>query len=131
MKLNPDCIRDVLLYLEENLSISPELEFLHMDIHQLGKDLNYPLNEIANTVLSLNDAGFIVSDTFSAGDGCVMIMISRITYSGYEFIELVRPESVWKKVKSTGKHIGSFSFSVITQIATNVLSSLVNGQLNP
>lgn len=27
MKLNPDCMRDILFYLEEHLSISEELEF--------------------------------------------------------------------------------------------------------
>lgn len=130
MKLNPDCIRDILFYLEEHLSISPELEFLYIDVHELGENLNYPLNEIANTVLVLDDAGFIESTTYSVGDGCIDISISRITYSGYDFIELIRPENVWGKVKSTGKRLGSFSFDVITQIATSVLSSLVNGQLN-
>ena len=121
MKLNPDCIRDILFYLEEHLSISPELEFLYIDVHELGENLNYPLND---------DAGFIESTTYSVGDGCIDISISRITYSGYDFIELIRPENVWGKVKSTGKRLGSFSFDVITQIATSVLSSLVNGQLN-
>ena len=131
MRLNPDCIRDLLLYLEENLSISPDLEFLHIDVRQIGKSLNYPLNEIANTVLSLDDAGFIVADTFPVGDGRIGISISRITYSGYEFLELIRPENVWEKVKTTGKRIGSFSFGVIKQIATSALASFVSAQLNP
>ena len=38
MKLNPDCIRDVLLYLEENLKIS-EREFLPVTLATLEEKL--------------------------------------------------------------------------------------------
>lgn len=55
--------------------------------------------------------------------------VYRITYDGYQFIETIRPEPVWEKVKSTGKHIGSFSIDVITRVATTVLTSMINGYL--
>ena len=55
--------------------------------------------------------------------------VYRITYDGYQFIETIRPEPVWAKVKSTGKHIGSFSIDVITRVATTVLTSMINGYL--
>ena len=44
MKLNPDCIRDVLLYLEENLSYNHEtegsIEHNTITMHKISKDLH-------------------------------------------------------------------------------------------
>lgn len=36
MKLNPDCMRDILFYLEEYLSISEELEFEEISMYDLS-----------------------------------------------------------------------------------------------
>ena len=39
MKLNPDCMRDILFYLEEHLSISEELEFEEISMYALAQIL--------------------------------------------------------------------------------------------
>lgn len=130
MKLNPDCIRDIMFYLEEHLSISSELEIEEVSVYTLEKALSYPIQELANTLFVLDDAGFIVSNYDFGSDHIDAFDIFRITYDGYQFIESVRPEPVWNKVKSVGRHVGSFSMSTITQIATSVLTAMVNGQLN-
>lgn len=129
MKLNPDCMRDILFYLEEYLSISEELEFEEISMYDLAQHLDYPIQEIANTLVILDETGYIISVRNDNDDRIADLNVYRITYDGYQFIETIRPEPVWEKVKSTGKHIGSFSIDVITRVATTVLTSMINGYL--
>lgn len=129
MKLNPDCMRDILFYLEEHLSISEELEFEEISMYALAQHLDYPIQEIANTLVILDETGYIISVRNDNDDRIADLDVYRITYDGYQFIETIRPEPVWEKVKSTGKHIGSFSIDVITRVATTVLTSMINGYL--
>lgn len=129
MKLNPDCMRDILFYLEEHLSISEDLEFEEISMYDLSQHLEYPIQEIANTLVILGEAGYIISVRNDNDDCIADLDVYRITYGGYQLIETIRPEPVWEKVKSTGKHIGSFSIDVITQVATTVLTSMINGYL--
>ena len=129
MKLNPDCMRDILFYLEEHLSISEELEFEEISMYALAQHLDYPIQELADTLVILTEAGYIISIRNDNDDRIADLDVYRITYDGYQFIETIRPEPVWAKVKSTGKHIGSFSIDVITRVATTVLTSMINGYL--
>ena len=129
MKLNPDCIRAVLFYLEENLSISSDLEINEISIFDLDRNLEYSINELANTLLVLDDAGFIVTARDDGSNCMNELDVYRITYDGYQFIETIRPESAWKKVKSVCGKIGSFSTNVIVQVASNVLSELIKEQI--
>lgn len=129
MKLNPDCMRDILFYLEEYLSISEELEFEEISMYDLAQHLDYPIQEIANTLVILDETGYIISVRNDNDDRIADLDVYRITCDGYQFIETIRPEPVWEKVKSTGKHIGSFSIDVITRVATTVLTSMINGYL--
>ena len=122
MKLNPNCMRDILLYLEEHLDISPELEYQEVSAYQLTDHLKYSIQEIVNTLLVLRDADFINLST----DGTLSeIDVYLITYSGYQFIESIRPKSVWEKVLSVGGHIGSFSIDLISQVAHETLTAMI------
>ncbi len=97
MKFNPDCMRDILLYLEENLTLSPDLEIQFISVQDLSKNLPYPIQEIANMVLVLDDAEFIDASRFDAGNQICELLVLRITYSGYQLIESIRPQPVWEK----------------------------------
>ena len=129
MTLNPDCVRDTLFFLEDHLFINSELEFSTIDIYELDKSLDYPIGELSNTLLVLDDGGFIQSYRCDSDDSIEDLSIYRITYSGYEFIEHIRPETVWDKIKNVGTNVGSLSIDIISQIAVNVITQLINGQL--
>lgn len=130
MKLNPDCVRDVLFFLEDHLTINSELEFSTINIYDLEKSLDYPIGEISNTLLVLDDAGFIQTYRCDSDDSIEDLGVFRITYSGYEFIEHIRPETVWGKIKNVGANVGSLSIDIISKIAVTVISQLINGQLS-
>lgn len=132
MKFNPDCMRDILFYLEENLAFSDDLEPKYVSIQGLSENLPYTIQEIANMILIMDDAGFISASKFVSNNKIQELIVNRITYGGYQIIESIRPQTVWKKVKSVGRNVGSFSISVISQIASGVLTPMVNSFLkNP
>lgn len=132
MKFNPDCMKDVLFYLEENLTFSSDLEPEYVTIQTLVENLPYTIQEIANMILIMDEAGFISASKFGSNNRIQELFVNRITYSGYQLIESIRPQPVWEKVKSIGQNIGSFSISVISQIASGALTQMVNAFLtNP
>lgn len=55
----------------------------------------------------------------------VIRTIGDLTFSGHQFLETIRSYTVWNKVSIACKNIGSNSFNVISQIATEVLCSLI------
>lgn len=127
MKLQINCIRDVLLWLEENLIISDDLEENFFDVRKISEALNYSNGEMANTLISLGEAGFILCHRSDAEDRINSLLVYRITYSGYQFLESIRPESVYQKTLSVCKNVGSFSLDFVSKIAVNILTQLING----
>jgi hypothetical protein len=128
MKLNPECIRDILLYLEEHLIITNELEMKSIPIQKIQQDLDhYLIGEIANTLLVLTEGNFILSSYKYASNNIYILHVYRITYSGYQLIETIRPKKVWDKVKSILLPIGSFSIDTILQIGTEIIKSISLG----
>lgn len=130
LKLNPECIRDILFYLEENLQITTDLELEEIDLYELNNHLDYSIQELANTLLALSEADFIEIAADYGSNQITHLDVYRITYAGYQFIESIRPEPVWNKVKSIGKNIGSFSINSISQIAVEVISALITAQIS-
>lgn len=134
LKLNYDCIRDVLLVLEENLTIEVEetedgafysYNYLDTDdvlnINSLSKYSKY---DIIYSVVKLSEACYINTSDIS-GDDLTEFIISDITYSGHEFLQSIKSETVWNDVKNVSKKVGSMSFPIISSIAGNVISKII------
>lgn len=60
---------------------------------------------------------------FDAGD---MITISDLSPEGHEFLNNIRDDTNWHKTKEVAGKIGSFSLNMLSQIATNIVTSLIN-----
>lgn len=130
MKLNLDCCRDILFFLEDNLNITDELETEEVSLESIAAALSdYRIGELVNTLFVLEEAGFIILNHLYSYESTEDILVSRITYNGYQFIESIRPETVWNKIKSIGLKIGSLSINTTSQIAVGVLTALINAQL--
>jgi hypothetical protein len=120
MRLSPDCVRDILLYLEDNLELSSELEFLSVSAKTISESLPYSLPEIVNTLILLHEAGFLQVSVDRAGDKIVIFDVVRLTYAGHQFLESVRPKTTWEKVVGACTKFGSFSLDFVMQVATQV-----------
>lgn len=129
MKLNPNCIRDILFFLEDNLTLDANLAFQTLSYCDLCDALNYSTAELVNTITLLDEAGFIETLSDYSFEGLELLDITRITYNGYQFIETIRPESAWKKVMHVGASVGSFSVDLITKVASSVIAECIKSYL--
>ena len=129
MKLNPDCVRDLLLTLEELLQFDDNMEYptiFSEAIESTPQMRAYSKQEIAYTTLKLIEAGYINAAPIP-GDNCYNgALYSSITYLGHEFLDTVRPPDVWEETKSKAKKIGSFALDVLSKIAIGIITSRIN-----
>ena len=121
MKLNPDCIRDVLLYLEENLIIENRT-FIPINLKSLQEViLNYSEEDIFYSIYNLKQAKFIEGKFSDVKDNKMAICeIENITYLGHQFLETVRPEPIWNKTKSVVSKVGVHALGFIEGVAHDI-----------
>ncbi len=123
MKLNQDCIRDLLLYLEENLDYCDCLSISDIELP------DYDIKTILYTAQKLKQAGYISADfsILDTDDLCADFL--EITWDGHQFLDTIRDNNVWKKTKSVVSKLSSVSVTIISNVASQVLTNLINQQL--
>lgn len=128
MELNKDCVRDVLLSCEELLKIDEDGYMNSLSHEELGQALpNYKTEDIIYTVVKLKEAGFLdVKVTKAFGNILVDVRIYDITFNGHEFLNDIRDDKNWKKVKDIAKSVGAFSINMIAQIAVGVIQTNIS-----
>lgn len=128
MELNKDCVRDVLLSCEELLKMDEEGYMNSLSHEELEQVLpNYKTEDIIYTVVKLKEAGFLdVKVTRASGNILVDVRINDITFTGHEFLNDIRDDNNWKKVKEIAKSVGAFSINMIAQIAVGVIQTNIS-----
>lgn len=122
MKLNKDCVRDLLLYCEKALTLDDSLSWNHLNIQNFCDEFpKYSKSEIAYTLFMLEEADFISASITPGNCGISEIAVFHITYSGHEFIDTIRSNKIWDKVSSAISSVGSASLPVIQDLATHFL----------
>lgn len=138
MKLNPDCIRDVLLYLEENLSYNHDnqgsIEHNSITMHKISEDLHnekgYEIDDINYSVEKLLEIRYINSETQLRGhnNSILYCPISDISYNGHLFLGTIRPKSIWDATKKKAKQIGGMSIHSLSMISSAIMQGLASNQ---
>jgi hypothetical protein len=130
MRLNYDCVRDVLLKLEKILTCeysngAISLESISIDkLYQALSD-DYSIEDIFYSAYNLKQAEFLEAN-FLMGDGCIVDgVIFNITYSGHQFLQQIRPKTVWDKSKSVFKNIGTISVDIIKSVTNTILTDTI------
>lgn len=122
MRLNPDCIRDILLQIEDKIdsrkttiSFDELLEYLP---NYDENTLHYHVNQISKSDL--------VDKVFYAD--CRPYVISDLSLEGHEFLANIRSNTNWNKTKEIAKNVGASSLSSLREIAVSVISELIKSQ---
>ena len=134
MKLNPDCLRDTLLVLEEWLVLNEELEFCLLDLEELCKTsrlLRYSKQEIAYTLILLEEADFIKALIIYASDCIDNLSVIRLTFQGHQFLDSIRPLSLWKKILSVSEKTGLISITNLLEISNMLLPEFIKPASHP
>lgn len=122
MRLNYDCIRSVLLYLEKAVTIDNDLKIVIVRVENIFEELpKYENNEILYSLSKLNEAGYINAQLRFASGSFVDGYVSGITYAGHDFLEKVRDNKTWTNVKSALSKVGSTGFMLIGEAAKALL----------
>ena len=123
MKLNHDCVRDILLYLEEYLFDKP------LKIKTLFSQLcdKYQLEDIIYTCQKLKEADFI---TFTIDSECNRhSFIKSITWKGHNFLDNIRDNKVISIAKESLKTVASYSLEILSNTCAKVIESMISIKL--
>ncbi len=122
MRLNPDCIRDLLFAIEE-LS-DPNSIILSSQLANLDSLSKYSNDEINYHLQQLNWSGYIVTPIKNKWiDGT--FLVTDLSPLGHEFISDIRKDTNWNKVKSISKEVGTSTLNSLKTIAEEVISSAI------
>lgn len=124
MKLNHECVRDVLLHIEENLTYGYYMDFSAVELKQ------YSQEELIYTADKLIEAEFICGSRKNyISNSLPDIRITSLTWSGHQFLDNIRDDGVWKDTKKIISKFSSVSLGLVGSIASQVITSLVQNQL--
>ncbi len=121
MKLNPDCIRDILIDIEETTTINASWWY---DSHNPSTRLiSYDRFEIAYHARYCYEANLIKD--FSIGGDSESVYALDLTPNGHDFLSNIRENNIWNGVKTVAEKIGSSSLDALIQISSNVVTELI------
>jgi len=139
VKLNLDCIRDILLVVEEDQTMEHKFDFdsncedsseytgfvktIYSD--QLLKHERLKMYSAADILYSIKQMGenglLDIDDETLLGDDCITYGIRDITPYGHEFISNIRNSTIWNKVKTSVKSVSGASIPVILNVAAELI----------
>lgn len=122
MKLNPDCVRDILLSVEDQSDFHHETVYRknNMLLERLEK---YSHDEIIYHIQQCELANLIYGVDYM--DGGIHIDIRDLTPNGHDFLANIRNDNFFNKVKNICKELGLNSLSDINQVAVNCAMVLI------
>lgn len=134
MKLNPDCIRDLMLRLEKITGTYQENPYQFREINasslmHLGEiNEKYQYNEVVYTLIQLAESGYI-SMSFICDKDRLCVKMGNVLYvtpKGHEFIASMSNEIVWKNhVSPVLKAFGAVSLSIVESVAAGATSAFL------
>lgn len=133
MRLNPECIRDVLFYLEGNIRyICPEHDLIKrnkVNIYTIARALeNYSEEDVIYSIEKLYEMKYIqiMDEQTDSQKYIVQCNVRSITAAGHEFLETIRPKSVWKETQARLKKIGIMSLSALSFVSKTVTGEIIS-----
>lgn len=134
MTLNYDCIRDVLLYLENTLEyIDNQGAMVHkrLTINMVVEALPlYSKEDVQYTIEKLFEAEYIrlFNVSYDKNKYIVRGYIDDITWEGFNFLNNIREKTIWEATKNGAKKIGAMSVSAISIISIEIIKAIATNQ---
>lgn len=124
MKLDIDCVRDILLTVEENTGYN---EYMTVSEMSINYDLlkKYDSDKVMYHIIQSSKANLIDAEQIDLAGN---IMIKDLTPYGHKFIANIRENSNWNKVKKIANEVGTTSLEAIMQIAINVIGGIITSK---
>lgn len=120
MRLNPDCIRDILLYVEDmSNGVS---KFIFDDIEDEFKEnkflKSYSPDEIKYHFKQAYLSDFLIGyEEYIYGE----FAVKDLSPKGHNFLANIRSDTIWNKTKEKAKEVGSNSLTTLVNIASQII----------
>jgi len=136
MKLNPDLVREILLYVEENTHDFKSVSVINMS-KALISEGEYTIDELLYHLMQCDLSGLFYGCRFERiprNDERHYIdygraVIECLSPKGHEFIENVREKTNWEKIKSGASKVGSFAVSTLMSLAAQTIQQAISSKL--
>ena len=137
MKLNPDCIRQVLLFLEKNIKITTDTmgkkkttSVTLIMLYDAKKLEKFSHDDIWYTVLKLFEGEYISGTKFPNNpEQLTRCSIKNITLIGHNLLDNIRDNKIWTKTKKGISELGGVSLNVISTVAGKMAAEYTKGTL--
>lgn len=123
MKLNPDCIRDILITIEDNTGFGKYMSYNLNSTYDLLQ--KYTFDEVRYHINQCELSNLITKVHKYLDGSC---LIQDLSPSGHQFLADIRSDNNWNKTKSIAKTVGTSSLTAIKEIATNVIAEVIKAQ---
>lgn len=133
MKLEPELVREIMLFLENKIDVSDSGEVFGATVDSISESVNgrYNRGEIIYTLQRLEEGGYISAQFEYAGGRLSFGYVNAITYYGHEFLNLIRDNTTWSKTKKAVGTVGAQALSVIANVATTIITAAIQSSLLP
>lgn len=134
MRLVPDAIRDILLYIEQN----QESQYDHNGVFEtvsmspkkildgLGETPRYTRNEGDYAIRLLYEKGILIGKPCTGKNKRITILsITGISFDGHQFLDSIRNDTVWNKVKEKAQKYGIIGFKELYQISKTIIGKMI------
>jgi hypothetical protein len=119
MKLNHDCVRELLLELEEVLFVHENI--LLPSFEELETVNKYGFDDTFYCFQKLIEAGYLNGNYKYASEGLFHLAVSSITWDGHQFLDTIRDNEIWSKTKKAVSSLSSASISLMSSLGTEFL----------
>lgn len=127
MKLNHEYVRDILIFLEENLENGKYVSNSNVLAHEYFK--NHKEDELAYALKLLYQENYITSSKAPVKDAVgeyVIFYISQLTWQGHELLDNIRDKTIWKAVQKKSLKLGIGSIKVLATTAHSLSNALMS-----
>lgn len=134
MKLDANCVRDVLLAVEELQRVfvndDGDVEKMELWVDDLYAALpNYNKEVVFYALYNLEQAGYVDLSVQWINNCVNMCAINHMTYEGHEFLESIRDSKQWISVKKGLSAIRNYSLSAISSVAEGITNAAISSYL--
>lgn len=142
MKLNLDCIRDIMLCIEDNTDLRQCCCFIDTSLNEameFADEIEHPkdyqlklLKKYSNNELIYHVHYCIKADLITVSDqsDVYMLIIEDLTPKGHDFLAHIRPKTAWEKFIEIAEPLGALSVPDLTKIAANVVAAGIKDHFN-
>ena len=86
----------------------------------------YSAEEVWYTIYNLQQIKYIEGRFVNAGNQKMMVSeIENITWDGHQFLNTIRPLSIWEATKLEASKLGTMSIHALTTIATEITKAII------